>query len=136
MDDRRIIVAAVCFQDDAGRVLTVRKRGARTFVLPGGEPGRTETLTHAAVREVRQELGVGVDVQALAWLGTWAAAAADEPGRTVVGTVFTCVELPEVPVVAAEIDEVRWIDPARAATEGVPLAPLLSRYVIPAVAWA
>ena len=51
------VVAAVAFVRD-GHVLTVRKRGTTRFMLPGGklEPG--ESAYAAAVREIREEVGL------------------------------------------------------------------------------
>lgn len=127
-----IVVAAVCFRDQAGRVLAVRKRGTDRFMLPGGklEPG--ESAAAAAVREVREEIGLEVtDVEPL---GHWVAVAANEPGLRVESTVFTA-ELRGEPEAAAEIAELLWLDPA-AVVRGevdVPLAPLLRDHVLPAL---
>ncbi|HEX9086427.1 MAG TPA: NUDIX domain-containing protein, partial [Arthrobacter sp.] len=38
-----IIVSAVCVFDEAGRLLTVRKRGTDKFMHPGGKPEAGET---------------------------------------------------------------------------------------------
>ncbi|BDH55285.1 hypothetical protein [Tsukamurella sp. PLM1] len=45
-----LTVAAVCFRDQTGRVLTVRKRGTDAFMLPGGklEPGRPRSTARFA----------------------------------------------------------------------------------------
>ncbi|GAA2239050.1 NUDIX domain-containing protein [Rarobacter faecitabidus] len=131
MADKRIIVAAVCFQDDSGRVLTVRKRGTARFILPGGKLRPTEGLASAAVREVREELGLELALVDLAWLGTWTALAANEPDHHVIATVFSAL-LPGTPRASAEIDEVQWVDPA--GHEGLPVAPLLRDFVLPSVA--
>lgn len=101
------IVAAVVV-DERGRLLLVRKRGTTAFMQPGGkfEPG--ETPVDALVREVREELGVGVtDVREL---GHHTAIAANEPGHSVAADLFF-VKLDGVPQAAAEIEEMAWIDP-------------------------
>ena len=125
--DGRIVVAAVCLRDDAGRVLAVRKRGTSRFMQPGGklEPG--ETPAQAAVREVREEIGLDVEVR---FLGEFVTDTANEPGAVLESTVFTA-ELTGEPVAAAEIEELRWVAPdARDAD----LAPLLRDHVLPALA--
>ncbi|QCW51162.1 NUDIX domain-containing protein [Nocardioides dongxiaopingii] len=125
------VVAAVCLRDDAGRLLTVRKRGTRSFMLPGGkiEPG--ETPAEAGLREVREE--VGVDLAGVVLLGHFLADAANEPGHLVDSTVFTA-DLPGVPAAAGEIAELRWVDPADPGDVGdVRLAPLLRDHVLPAL---
>lgn len=112
------IVAAVVIADD-GRLLVVRKRGTTTFMQPGGkiEPG--EAPADAVVREVREELGVGV--VGVRELGHHRAIAANEPGHTVDAQLFA-VELDGVPGVAAEIEELAWIDPCDPGD--IALAPL------------
>lgn len=122
------VVSAVCLRDPAGRVLTVRKRGTEAFMLPGGkiEPG--ETPAQAALREVREE--VGLELAEVRFLGHFVADAANEPGHLVDSTVFTA-DLPGTPVAAGEIAELRWVDPA--ALDATPLAPLLRDHVLPAL---
>ncbi|MGX9671432.1 NUDIX hydrolase [Mycobacterium sp. HM-7] len=112
------IVAAVVV-DERGRLLLVRKRGTTAFMQPGGklEPG--ESPVDALVREVREELGVGVtDVREL---GHHTAIAANEPGHSVAADLFF-VRLDGVPQIAAEIEEMAWIDPH--APGDIELAPL------------
>ncbi|YAL83370.1 NUDIX hydrolase [Dermacoccaceae bacterium W4C1] len=125
-----IVVSAVVFRDDAGRVLTVRKRGTQRFQLPGGkwEPG--EDAAQAAAREVGEEIGVSVRPQDLVLLGTYTAAAANEPGRQVRSTVYTHA-LVSQPLAAGEIEQLRWDDPAEQPASD--LAPLLATCVFPAL---
>ena len=61
----RIVVSAVCVFDDAGRLLTVRKRGTTMFMHPGGKPGAGETAVQAAARELEEEVGIGIDPRQL-----------------------------------------------------------------------
>ncbi len=128
MTQPTFVVAAVCLRDDVGRVLTVRKRGTDAFMLPGGklEPG--ESAAEAAVREVREE--VGLSLHAVTLLGRFVADAANEPGHLVDSTVFTA-DLPAVPVASGEIAELRWVDPDD--LDGVHLAPLLRDHVLAAL---
>jgi len=120
------IVAGVVL-DDRGHVLVVRKRGTSAFMQPGGkiEPG--ERPLEALVREVWEELGTGVDEASARPLGRFTAAAANEPGHVVDADLFA-VDLLGVPRAAAEIDEMRWVDPG--STDGVPLAPLTAQTVL------
>lgn len=126
------VVAAVCLRDADGRILTVRKRGTSSFMLPGGklEPG--ETAAEAAVREVAEE--VGLEVAAVVPLGHFVTDAANEPGHLVDAEVFTA-DLPGEPVVSGEIDELRWLDPSsHLDLQRDDIAPLLVRHVLPALA--
>lgn len=125
--DGPIVVSAVTLRDADGRVLTVRKRGTRLFMQPGGKPEGGESAAECAVREVREELGLELDPGALELVGVHRTDAANEAGRSLIATVFdhphlTRVTAPRVDP-AAEIAEVRWLDPR----EPLPgdLAPLL-----------
>jgi 8-oxo-dGTP diphosphatase len=119
------IVAAVVL-DERGHVLVVRKRGTSSFMQPGGkfEPG--EQPLDALVREVREELGVGVDRSTVRALGRYTAVAANEPGHVVDADLFL-VDLDGAPEAASEIDEMAWIDPG--APGAVELAPLTATTV-------
>ncbi|MGY4719908.1 NUDIX hydrolase [Naumannella huperziae] len=131
--DRDIRVSAVVVRDAAGRVLTVRKRGTTRFMLPGGKPEPGEDPAAVAVREFAEELSGQLDHRMLRPLGRHTAAAANEPRHRVVATVF---EHPLIEPVApaAEIAELRWVDPA--AAPGADLAPLLADAVFPMLAQA
>lgn len=127
-----IRVCAVVFRDARGRVLSVRKRGTSPFMLPGGKPEPGETPRETAVREVCEEIGTLIDASSLTPLATFLASAANEAGRDVEGTIFTCDE-PINPQPAAEIEEITWVDPRNPADAGVDLAPLLETKVFPAL---
>ncbi len=121
------VVGAV-IRDAAGRVLTVRKRGTARFMLPGGKREPGEDDLPALARELREELGVAL-VEART-LGRFEAAAANEPGARVRSSAYL-VAIDGTPQAGAEIEDLRWIDPA---TPGrTPLAPLLDAAILPAV---
>jgi 8-oxo-dGTP pyrophosphatase MutT (NUDIX family) len=120
------IVAAVVL-DERNRVLVVRKRGTTSFMQPGGKIEPDEEPFDALVREVREELGTGVDAATVRALGRYTARAANEPGHVVDAELFL-VGLDGEPRAAAEIDEIAWIDPF--APEGIELAPLTAQTVL------
>ncbi|MGO2111179.1 MAG: TIGR00730 family Rossman fold protein [Pseudoclavibacter sp.] len=143
-------VSAVVLRDAFGAVLTVRKAGTDRFMLPGGKPEPGETPLATAVRECSEEVGLDLDPGALRPLGTFRAAAANEPGFDVVANVFehpdavgtvtssvtTGVEAGNAGrVIAAsgEIAELRWLDPTATPLPD-DLAPLLTDVVLPALA--
>lgn len=130
-----IRVAAVVFRDPAGRVLTVRKRGTEAFMLPGGKREEGEEFIQAAAREVAEELGLSVTTDELTPLGHWHSAAANEPGHDLESHVFTYGQLDQTPEVAAEIEELRWLDEAtlRTPPAGLTLAPMLQFNATPAI---
>lgn len=122
-----ITVSAVLMRDEAGRVLTVRKRGTARLMFPGGKPEPGESPRDTAVREAAEELAVSLDPAALRYVGTFRAEAANEPGHQVEAVVY---EHPQVPVrePRAEIEHLEWVDPF-ADVPG--LAPLLREAVFP-----
>lgn len=127
-----IRVTAVVVRDPDGAVLLVRKRGTSMWMNPGGKPEPGETAAQCGAREVREELGLELDAALLEPLGQLAAAAANEPGQLVVADVFGW----PFPVArgvrpAAEIDEVRWVDPSALADPS--LAPLFTEQIAPLV---
>ncbi|MEX3504285.1 TIGR00730 family Rossman fold protein [Corynebacterium sp. LK2510] len=132
-----IHVAAVVLRDRDGGVLCVRKASSPRFQLPGGKLDPGETPLDAAVREVREEIGVQINPGDLEAVGTFTADASNEPGHLVTATVFTHrgPDGPDSPSGApracAEIAELAWVDPADPA--GVALAPLLREAVFPAL---
>ena len=58
-----IAVAVSAFiQDDEGRILMIRRTDNDLYSIPGGQLELGETLTEAAVREVREETGIECEV--------------------------------------------------------------------------
>ncbi|GAB2757758.1 NUDIX hydrolase [Amycolatopsis magusensis] len=61
-----IAVAVSAFiQDDEGRILMIRRTDNDLYSIPGGQLELGETLTQAAVREVREETGIECEVTGL-----------------------------------------------------------------------
>lgn len=108
---RVITVSAICFEREDGAVLTVRKRGTTSWMLPGGKPEAGETAAECAVREVLEELGVEVGLAALERMGDFETRAANEAGFALHASVFRSRRA-IAPEPRSEIEAVRWIDPA------------------------
>lgn len=124
-------VSAVVLRNASGALLTVRKRGTARFMLPGGKPEPGESAQATAVRECREELGVDLAPGDLRRLGSFRAAAANEPELDVVAEVF---EHPAAAGLApsGEIAELRWLD-VDARPLPIDLAPLVADHVLPAI---
>ena len=61
-----IAVAVSAFiQDNEGRILMIRRTDNNLYSIPGGEVEPGETLTQAAVREVKEETGIDVGITGL-----------------------------------------------------------------------
>lgn len=127
-----IEVAAIVIRNPQGHVLTVRKKSSTKYQLPGGKLEEGEALVDAALREVSEEVGLHLDAENLDKLGTFDAPAANQPGETVVGTIFTCTHTVtnDEPHAAAEIGDIAWVNPAAPDRD---LAHLLRDRVFPAL---
>jgi 8-oxo-dGTP pyrophosphatase MutT (NUDIX family) len=115
--------------DDAGRLLLVRKAGTTAFMQPGGKPEPGEQPDETLARELWEELGVRIPTAHLRSLGRFTAVAANEPGHLVVADVFAAELGGQLPVVAAEIAELRWV--SRADADALEIAPLAREYFLP-----
>ena len=125
-----IHVSAVVFRDVNDKVLTVRKRGTEKFMFPGGKPELGESALDTAIREAKEEIGIGLEAKQLTQIGVYEAPAANEAKHTVVATVFTYDGDTIEPQMAAEIAELSWVSPDQ---PDVVLAPLLADFVFPAI---
>lgn len=125
-----LAIAAACLLDDEGRLLLVRKRGTRAFMLPGGKREAGESPLEALQRELQEELGLALPASALTPLGQFQAQAANEPDTRVDAHIYLAA-LPHPVSAAAELEELAWL--ARGEVPGANLAPLLREKVLPAL---
>ncbi|MCW3149028.1 GNAT family N-acetyltransferase [Stutzerimonas stutzeri] len=123
-----LTIAIACLFDNARRILIVRKRGSRYFMLPGGKAEAGETPVQTLQRELLEELGLQLEERDLQPLGHYAAPAANEPGHWVEAEVFQG-RLTQAVQVQAELEELDWLELPPARTEH--LAPLLRERILP-----
>jgi 8-oxo-dGTP diphosphatase len=112
---------------EGDRILLVRKRGSRTYILPGGKPEAGEDDVRALVRELDEELGRQIDLDTLTYIGSFSDRIADQENGTVTVRLYSA-RLIGRPAPQAEIEEIRWVQPG---VSGVPLAPSLTNKIIP-----
>ena len=125
---KTIRIAAALLIEPNGQTLLVRKRGTQAFMQPGGKIDAGEQPAEALARELHEELGLIIEPSDAVYLGNFSAPAVNEPGYTVEAELFQ-VTIDEPVSPAAEIEEVRWIDPA---TDGdLILAPLTRDLILP-----
>ena len=123
-----IRIAAALLLGPDGRTLLVRKRGTQAFMQPGGKIEADEQPVQALARELEEELGLQIDPAQARYLGVFSAPAANEPGFTVQAEMFL-LSIDAAVSPAAEIEEVRWIDPA--GDSDLVLAPLTGEVILP-----
>ncbi|MGY2044118.1 NUDIX hydrolase [Pseudomonas pergaminensis] len=123
-----IRIAAALLIGGDGQTLLVRKRGTQAFMQPGGKIDAGEQPADALARELHEELNLRIEPGAAVYLGKFSAPAVNEPGFTVEAELFQ-VQIYEPVSPAAEIEEVRWIDPA--GDGGLVLAPLTRDLILP-----
>jgi len=128
MPPRTLHIAAACLIDDAGRLLLVRKRGTRMFMLPGGKREALESPLQTLARELHEELNLQLPDAAFTPLGHFNETAANEADNRVEADIFrAALHHPVAP--AAELEELRWLAPQD--PRGDHLAPLLRLHVLP-----
>ena len=125
---KTIRIAAALLIGSDGQTLLVRKRGTQAFMQPGGKIDAGEQPVQALARELYEELGLRIDSAQAHYPGHFSAPAANEPGFTVAAELFE-VRIDVAVTPAAEIEEVRWIDPA--GDGGLQLAPLTRDLILP-----
>jgi 8-oxo-dGTP diphosphatase len=132
------LVAWLVLRRDDGHILLARRANvpysSGLWGLPGGHVEDSETLAAAAARELSEEVGVQVDVNALEPLGVTRYVDGDARGCDF---YFLARAWHGEPVPTAECNEVRWCDPAALPDEALPwLAASLRRHLIDRFWWA
>ena len=123
-----IHIAAALLIGADGRTLLVRKRGTQAFMQPGGKIDAGESAVVALARELDEELGLRIDPASAGYLGSFAAAAANEPDHEVRCELFEVrIDVDVVP--AAEIEEVVWV--SADSHPQLNLAPLTRDTILP-----
>lgn len=126
MADHREVLKIGLAAIDHGQLLVVRKRGAPSFILPGGKPEMGEDDLKALLREVEEELGCSVECATFE--GSFSDIAADLPDTRVVVRLYSG-HLVGTPRPAAEIEEMAWL--TLDSPGDVCLAPSITNQILP-----
>jgi 8-oxo-dGTP pyrophosphatase MutT (NUDIX family) len=128
---RPYVAAGVLFLDEADRILLVQPTYKDHWDIPGGYVEAGETPAQAAVREVREELGIEFGIGPLL-VADWAPHQ-DEGDKLLLifdGGTLTADQLDGIRLQADELASYAFHDPAGALTL---LIPRLSRRVAAAI---
>lgn len=126
--NRTIRIATALIDDEAGRLLLVRKTGTKWFMQAGGKIEDGENALSALRRELSEEIGLTLGDEELRYLGRYSAPAANEPDFAVEAEVYH-VRVQHVPKTQSEIEEAVWVSYAEATA--MPLAPLTREHILP-----
>lgn len=126
--DRTIRIAAALIDDEAGRLLLVRKAGTRWFMQAGGKIENGENALSALQRELIEEIGLSVVDNEVRHLGRFSAPAANEADFMVEAEVFH-IRTQHHPKTQLEIEEAVWVSHGDATS--MPLAPLTRDHILP-----
>jgi 8-oxo-dGTP diphosphatase len=127
-------VVAAALVDGEGRVLLQRRAPGRAMAglweFPGGKVEPDERPEAALVRELEEELGISVEIGALA---PAAFASADNQGRHMLLLLYLCREWDGEPR-ALDAEALAWVQPRAMASlpmppADLPLIPLLQALI-------
>ncbi|GLF94312.1 NUDIX domain-containing protein [Streptomyces yaizuensis] len=109
-----VVAASAVVTDEQGRILLQRRRDNDLWALPGGGMDMTDSLPGTAVREVREETGLDVEITGL--VGTYTdprhvIAYSDGEVRRQFNICFTARVTGGELAISDESTELRFIDP-------------------------
>jgi ADP-ribose pyrophosphatase YjhB (NUDIX family) len=109
--------ANVIVVNDDGAILLIRRTDNGNLALPGGGMDLGESITDTAVREVKEETGLDIEITGLVGIYTNSRHlieyTSDGEGRQEFSIVFTAKPVGGTPSISSESSEVMWSDPAK-----------------------
>ncbi len=109
-----------------GKVLAVRKKGKRKFIITGGTHEKGETIKRGVKREFLEEVQLHVEVEEL--LGIFKGESLWKKGQTLAHVYLVSSKANPEP--DNEIVEYKWVD-SNFAKEGTKLGSILKLQVLP-----
>jgi ADP-ribose pyrophosphatase YjhB (NUDIX family) len=108
--------ANVVVVNDDGTILLIRRTDNGNLAMPGGGMDLGESMPQAAVREVKEETGLDVEITGLVGIytnpGHLIEYTSDGEVRQEFSVVFTARPIGGTPTTSSESSEVVWINPA------------------------
>lgn len=110
-----VVAASAVITDERGRILLQRRRDTGLWALPGGGMDMTDSLPGCAVREVKEETGLDVEVTGL--VGTYTdprhvIAYTNGEVRRQFNVCFQARVVGGALAISDESTELRWVDPS------------------------
>lgn len=110
-----VVAASAVVTDGQGRILLQRRRDNDLWALPGGGMDMADSLPGAAVREVKEETGLDIEVTGL--VGTYTdprhiIAYSDGEVRRQFNVCFRSRVVGGTLAISDESTELRWVEPA------------------------
>lgn len=93
-----------------GRILTARSKGKEKYYIPGGKREKGESDEECLTREVKEELGVEVDLPNSKYLGLFKAQADGKPTGIEVKMTCYVANLIGDPIASSEIEDLKWLN--------------------------
>jgi 8-oxo-dGTP pyrophosphatase MutT (NUDIX family) len=135
-----VVAASAVVTDDEGRTLLQRRRDNDLWALPGGGKDMGDSLPGTAVREVKEETGLDVEITGL--VGTYTdprhiIAYSDGEVRRQFNVCFTARIIGGTLEISDESTELRFVDPAELdalpihGTQQLRLSPFLAHRSAP-----
>ena len=109
------------------KLLVVRKRSSRDYLMPGGKPEGKESPIEALARELREEIACSFDGASLTFLGHFEDFTSD--GKSKVSIELFTGEIMGVPKPSSEIEELKWISAADLINPFV--TPIIKKQIMP-----
>ncbi len=109
------------------KLLVVRKKGSRDYLMPGGKPEGKETPIEALARELKEEIDCGFDNASLTFLGHFEDFTSD--GKAKVSIELFTGEIIGTPKPSSEIEELKWISVHDTLNPSV--TPIIKKQIMP-----
>ena len=109
------------------KLLVVRKKGSKDYIMPGGKPEGKESAIEALVRELNEEIGCGFDDASLTFLGHFEDFTSD--GKSKVSIELFTGDMLGTPKPSSEIEELKWISAADAINPFI--TPIIKKQILP-----